>query len=71
MQIEIDGIKVDVDTAKPNPNKVEFDNLYLDMNGIIHPCCRPEGGRPPASEDEMIQNVFKVKAQPCILSGVI
>lgn len=40
------------------PSLVQFDNLYIDMNGIIHPCSHPEDKPPPASEEEMYKNIM-------------
>ena len=55
--IEFEGRKLPLDTSRENPNGIEFDNLYLDMNGIIHPCSHPEQGPQPKTEEEMYEQL--------------
>jgi 5'-3' exoribonuclease 2 len=56
---EIDGVEYPVDAAKPNPNGEEMHNLYLDFNGIVHACSHPEDKPSPATESEMMMEIFK------------
>lgn len=53
------GVPVPLDLTEPNPNNIEYDNLYVDMNGLIHPCSHPEDRLAPTSEAEMYINVTK------------
>ncbi len=61
----IEDIKSDFDINSFLKNKYNsetsmphIDNFYLDMNGIIHPCCHPTDRPQPQSENEMFDSVF-------------
>jgi 5'-3' exonuclease len=61
-RIVVDVVEEDIklpDTiVQPNPNGQEYDNLYLDMNGIIHPCFHPEDQEAPSTYGEVFQSMF-------------
>ncbi|KAL0208137.1 hypothetical protein P9112_010724 [Eukaryota sp. TZLM1-RC] len=54
----LDNDTFEPDTSLPNPNNIEFDNLYLDMNGIIHPCVHPDDRPAPETQEEMFRDIF-------------
>ena len=56
---QVEGIEIPLDLNEANPNGIEYDNLYVDMNGLIHPCSHPEDRNAPTSEAEMYANVMK------------
>mmetsp|Transcript_3131 Transcript_3131/g.4838 ORF Transcript_3131/g.4838 Transcript_3131/m.4838 type:complete len:1148 (+) Transcript_3131:90-3533(+) len=55
----LSGEEIPLNLLEPNPNGIEFDNLYIDMNGLIHPCSHPEDREAPSNESEMYLNVTK------------
>jgi 5'-3' exoribonuclease 2 len=51
--------RLPMDLTRPNPSGLECDALYIDMNGIIHPCAHPEHGPQPKTEEQMFDNVCR------------
>ena len=56
--LDYDGSKLEAEMMK-RWKGIGYDNFYVDMNGMIHPCCHDTAPRPePESETEMIERIF-------------
>ena len=58
-QSYVGDVEIPLNLTEPNPNGIEYDNLYVDMNGLIHPCSHPEDRDAPTTEAEMYFNITK------------
>ena len=59
VEVNAEGEEVPTNLLLPNPNNVEYDNLYLDMNGLVHPCCHSCDPL-PKDEEEMMLRIFSM-----------
>ncbi|KAI3381230.1 hypothetical protein SNEBB_010442 [Seison nebaliae] len=51
-------IKVKIADVQEQDPEFKFDNLYLDMNAIIHPCTHPEASLWPTTNEERLNSVI-------------
>jgi 5'-3' exoribonuclease 2 len=65
----IDAIEPGITDVDGFPQHEHYDNFYLDMNGLIHPCCHDTAPLPePETEEEMFDRIF---AQIDLLVSVV
>eukprot|EP00966_Prymnesium_polylepis_P122104 2822548-Prymnesium_polylepis.1 len=46
-------------SKEPNPNGIEFDNLYLDFNQIVHLATHPSDRPAPTTRRAMLEEIFR------------